>query len=31
LEWRRATGEKVRELYKEYVSLSNKAAKLNSK
>ncbi|CAB3376655.1 Hypothetical predicted protein [Cloeon dipterum] len=29
IEWRRNSGEKVKETYKEYVTLKNKAAKLN--
>jgi len=31
IEWRRKTGEQVRDLYQQYVDLSNKAARLNSK
>lgn len=29
-EWRKASGQKVRKLYGEYVALSNEAAVLNS-
>ncbi|XP_065334808.1 angiotensin-converting enzyme-like isoform X1 [Cloeon dipterum] len=30
IEWRRNSGEKVKEQYKEYVALSNKAARMNN-
>lgn len=30
IEWRKATGRKVRSMYPEYVRLSNEAARLNS-
>lgn len=30
IKWREATGKKVRPMYKEYVKLSNEAARLNS-
>lgn len=30
IQWREATGKKVRPMYADYVKLSNEAAKLNS-
>lgn len=30
IQWREATGKKVRSMYAEYVKLSNEAARLNS-